>query len=72
MERRSYVLRLGVLYLRLTSDMRTVTKGFVYQDKHGLYPGVELPTPTVKSLGVKAGTLDEYIRGRVVPRLRAQ
>lgn len=49
-----------------------LTKGFIYQDKHGLYPGVELPTPTVKSLGVKAGTLDEYIRGRVVPRLRAQ
>ncbi|TFK32574.1 hypothetical protein BDQ12DRAFT_692367 [Crucibulum laeve] len=47
-----------------------LTKAFIYQNNHGLYPTVEFPPRTFIDLGVKFGTLEEFIRAKVVPMLR--
>lgn len=47
-----------------------VTKGLQYQELHGLYPETELPTKTIKDLGVKTGTFEEFVSGYVLPRLQ--
>lgn len=35
----------------------------------GMYPGVQIPTPEVLSLGVKLSSSEDYIRERLLPHL---
>ncbi|KAG6902450.1 hypothetical protein C0995_016311 [Termitomyces sp. Mi166 len=46
---------------------RELTKAFIYQNNHGLYPDVEFPTQATLDLGVKFGTLEEFVRTKIVP-----
>lgn len=44
-----------------------VTKAFVYQNTHGLYPDAEFPSKTFIDLGAKFHTLDDFVRERLAP-----
>ncbi|KNZ76023.1 NmrA-like family domain-containing protein 1 [Termitomyces sp. J132] len=46
---------------------RDLTKAFIYQNNHGLYPDVDFPTQATLDLGVKFGTLEEFVRMKIVP-----
>lgn len=46
---------------------RELTKAFIYQNNHGLYPTHKFPSKTLTDLGVKYGTLEEYVRVKIVP-----
>ncbi|KAG6891302.1 hypothetical protein C0992_009183 [Termitomyces sp. T32_za158] len=46
---------------------RDLTKAFIYQNNHGLYPEVVFPTQATLDLGVKFGTLEEFVRMKIVP-----
>lgn len=44
-----------------------VTKAFIYQNTHGLYPGVSVPVKTFTDLGVQFGTLEDFVIEKLVP-----
>ncbi|PCH42154.1 NAD(P)-binding protein [Wolfiporia cocos MD-104 SS10] len=44
-----------------------LTKAFIYQNTHGLYPHEEFPPRLLIDLRVKFGTLEEYVQQKVVP-----
>lgn len=44
-----------------------LTKVFIYQDNHGLFPTYKFPTPAFTNLGVQYGTLEEFVRTKIVP-----
>jgi len=47
---------------------RDLTNAFIYQDNHGLYPSNDFPSPVFTDLGVQYGTLEEFVRAKIVPR----
>ncbi|GLB34147.1 putative NAD(P)H-binding protein [Lyophyllum shimeji] len=46
---------------------RDLTNAFIYQDNHGLYPTYDFPTQVFTDLGVHYGTLEEFVRAKIVP-----
>ena len=44
-----------------------MTKAFVYQNIHGLYPDSEFPPPLFLNLGVEYGSLREFVEQKVTP-----
>ncbi|TFK35971.1 hypothetical protein BDQ12DRAFT_687455 [Crucibulum laeve] len=44
-----------------------LTKAFIYQNNHGLYPTVEFPTKTFTDLGVEFGNLEDFVKMKVAP-----
>jgi len=53
-----------------TADQRwhyDLTKAFIYQNTHGLYPTHSFPPQTFTDLGVQFGTLAEFVRVKIVP-----
>lgn len=51
----------------LTMLFYSVTKAFIYQEHHGLYPTHEFPPKAYIELGVEFGTLEEFVREKVIP-----
>jgi len=41
---------------------------FLYQAKIGMYTDTPVPNPALVALGVKFGTMEEFIKTEVVPR----
>jgi len=46
---------------------RELTKVFIYQNTHGLFPTYNFPTKVFTGLGVQYGTLEEFVRTKIVP-----
>lgn len=63
-DRKWISLSIKLWWLRVLSK---VTKAFIYQDNHGLYPTIEFPAKTFTDLGVQYGTLEEFVRVKIVP-----
>ncbi|KAJ6493319.1 NAD(P)-binding protein [Mycena sanguinolenta] len=51
-----------------TSGMLTLDEGFLFQAKLGMYADTLFPNPDLVGLGVKFGTMEEFIQKEIVPR----
>ncbi|KAF7350606.1 NmrA domain-containing protein [Mycena sanguinolenta] len=51
-----------------TSGILTLDEGFLFQAKFGMYVETPFPNPDLVALGVKFGTMEEFIEQEIVPR----
>ncbi|KAJ7092981.1 NAD(P)-binding protein [Mycena belliarum] len=51
-----------------TSGLQEVDEMYEYQAKIGMYADTPVPNPALVALGVKFGTMEEFIKADVVPR----
>ncbi|KAJ7445321.1 hypothetical protein FB451DRAFT_1148856 [Mycena latifolia] len=51
-----------------TAGMAELDEMFLFQAKIGMYPDTPVPNPALVALGVKFGSLEEFVKTEVVPR----
>ncbi|KAJ7455784.1 hypothetical protein FB451DRAFT_1407617 [Mycena latifolia] len=51
-----------------TAGMAEVDEMFLFQAKVGMYTGTPVPNPALVALGVKVGSMEEFIKTEIVPR----
>ncbi|KAJ7176063.1 hypothetical protein C8R43DRAFT_974899 [Mycena crocata] len=51
-----------------TSGLVEIDEMFLYQAKIGMYPNTPVPNPDLVALGVKFGSIEEFLKTEIVPR----